>query len=235
MYYRVGRRSSGTSGLGFVFTPGWQFAVGAVIGVLGGLYKKLFGCDKPDSVSVDFDPEDRKPRRIYGMTPAETDAEVINKLQQPIMQAYGLTQSDVHNELWSKYIDYFSSHGGGWNIDVNSWTQILVSFLNFVSAKGISPDPRPLLQAHENFGCEIKASCGSGQLKRKSFLPLSTIGNELVAQLGASGGGGGGTSNQASIFSQIKPEYLVLGVLGLLLFLAAGSKKKQGQPQIIYM
>lgn len=205
--------------------------------VIAGLYKKLFGCDKPDSVSVDFDPEDRKPRRIYGMTAAETNAEVINKLQQPIWQAYGLTQADVHNELWSKYMDYFSSHGGGWNIDVNSWTQILVNFLNFVSGKGKSPDPRPLLQAHENFGCEIKASCGSGQMKRKSFLPLSTIGDELVAQLGSSvgGGNGGGGTNAASIFSSIKPEYLLLGGLGLALFLAASSRKRQGQPQIIYM
>jgi len=210
------------------------------------LYSKFFGTSgTPDSVALNFDPDDRKPKRIYGMAPAETNAEIINKFQKPIWEGYGITQGDVHTHLWDPIFQHFVSHGGGWHIDVNAWAGLVADFLAWTGSQGKSQDPRPLLSAHDSFGVQLQSSWGSGRLKRKNLIPLSAAGQDLYNLIVQAQGGGtiptnGGTggTNQAGLglsgILDVFKNPIVLGATAFVLLLMLGGGKSQ-MPQYIVM
>lgn len=207
------------------------------------LYKKLFGCANPDSVSLDFDPEGRPGGRLYDKGSAETNRIIINDFQKTIWEGYGITQIQTHDHVWNPIFQYFVSHGGGWNIDLDSWAQIAVDFFNWLVSQGKQPDPRPYFLAHEKLKVAMKASCGSGRLKRKDFIPFSQIAEELYKKISGSVPPGGteppgGTTQQAGFslsgITEMFKNPIVLGATAFILLMMFGSKK-QSQPQVIYL
>ena len=224
----------GVAGLGIAWA-----SIPGIMAVFQGLYSKLFNCATPDSVSLDFDPEGRPGGRLYDKG-SQVGSIIINDFQKPIWTAYGISQGDVHEHVWSPIFQYFASHGGGWNIDVNSWVGITSDFFGWLISKGIQVDPRPYFAAHDNLQVAMLASCGSGRRKIKNFIPFRQVADKLMEQVAGSipsggGGNGGGGTNIASMFAGIKTEYLVLGAIGLLLFGMAAKAKKRGAQQFMFM
>jgi hypothetical protein len=209
-------------------------AIPVIAGVFQALYGKMFSCSNPDSVSLDFDPEGRPGGRLYDKGSAAANNIIINDFQKPIWTAYGISQSEVHDHVWSPIFQYFVTHGGGWDIDVNAWVGITSDFFGWLVSKGKQVDPRPYFAAHDNLKVALKGSCGSGRTKRKSLIPFSQVADKLMEKVVGSIPSGGGGTNIASMFAGIKTEYLVLGGLGVFLFVMAASAKKR-RKQFMFM
>lgn len=228
---RPPQAGSGVASLGFV----WM-AIPAVMSAFATLYPMLFSCSNPDWVGLNFDPDDRSPRRIYGMTSEETNATVINEFEMPIANAYGISQSDVDAQVWQPLFNAFVAGGGTWGVDLNTWAGITVNFFNWLASKGLSTDPTAYFAAHDSFKVEMEASCGSGHGKRKSLVPFSQVSAQLMQKIAGQippSAASGTATNLSSIFSGIPKTYLIIGGIGLLLIIMANAAKRS-RPQYAY-
>lgn len=240
----VTKQNEGISGLGMDPVTATLLTTAIMAGVQK-IFSKFFGkSGNPDWTGINFDPDDRKPKRLYDMPSAEANAEVINKLQKPIWTSFGITQSDVHQQLWDPWFQIFVRGGGTWRCNTTEFTTVIANFLSWLTTKGKQPDPRPIFAALESFGAKYEARWGSGRNTRKEYASMSQVSQILYDQIvgsipGAFSGSGAGEEpvnagfDLSSLLGGINPLYLVLGGLGLLLIVMA--PKRSQQPQIMLM